>query len=158
MPVILNGVEGIKASAGQHLGKSEWKTVTQERINAFADATEDWDWIHVDPEKAKQSPFGKTIAHGYMTVAWLIPLLKDIYKLENIGMGLNYGINKLRFPAAVPVGSRVRLDCTLKQVDEIGEGVQMTMDCIVECDQTPKPALAAEIVFRFYPSATSSVR
>src|ERR1700678_162567 len=150
MPVILNGIDGIKAHEGKFLGTSEWIEIDQAKINLFADATGDWDWIHVATEKAKTSPFGGPIAHGYHTLALLVPMLRDVYKLENIGMGLNYGINKLRFPAAVPVGSKLRVAVTLSRVELIEHGVQMHLDCVTECDRTSKPAMAAEVVFRFY--------
>jgi acyl dehydratase len=156
MPVVLNGIEGIKAHEGQFLGKSEWIEIDQSKINLFADATGDWDWIHVDPEKANQGPFGGTIAHGYLTLALVIPMLRDVYKLENIRMGLNYGINRLRFPAAVPVGSKLRLGVSLGRVEPIENGVQIYLDCVAECDRTPKPAMAAEIVFRFYETPSLS--
>jgi acyl dehydratase len=155
MPVVIQGIEGFKKLAGQNLGKSRWITIDQDRINKFGDVTEDWDWIHVDPEKAKTGPFGKTIAHGFMTLSLLVPMVNDIYKLEGIGMGLNYGFNKIRVPAAVPVDSRVRLDLTLREVQPVGDGVQLLWDCVIECDATPKPAIVAEWLVRFYPSQTS---
>jgi acyl dehydratase len=155
MAMVIQGVEGLKKLAGQNLGKSRWMEVDQDRINRFADVTEDWDWIHVDVEKAKTSPFAGTIAHGFLSMSLIIPMVHDIYKLEGIGMGLNYGFNRLRFPAAVPAGSKVRLDLTLREVQDAGEGVQLTWDCIVECDRTPKPAIVAEWLVRFYPSQHS---
>jgi acyl dehydratase len=155
MPIIIQGIEGLKKLAGQNLGKSRWIEVAQDRISQFADVTEDWDWVHVDVEKAKTSPFKGTIAHGFLTMSLIIPMVHDIYKLEGIGMGLNYGFNRLRFPAAVPAGSKVRLDLTLREVKDAGEGVQLTWDCIVECDQAPKPAIVAEWLVRFYPSPNS---
>jgi acyl dehydratase len=155
MPIIIQGIEGLKKLAGQSLGKSRWMEVSQDRINRFADVTEDWNWVHLDEEKAKNSPFKGTIAHGFLTMSLIIPLVHDIYQLEGIGMGLNYGFNRLRFVAAVPAGSKVRLDLTLRHVEDAGEGVQLTWDCIIECDRASKPAIAAEWLVRFYPSPDS---
>jgi len=152
LPVTFKGVEGIKSYRGQRVGSSEWHDVTQEQINMFADATKDWDWSHVDVEKAKTGPFGCTIAHGYWTLAMLVPLLRDVYKLEDIGMGLNYGIEKARFPAPVLVNSRIRLHMTLKDVIDVKGGVQLLMGCEIENDKADKPVLVADIIFRFYPS------
>ena len=152
MTVTFKGIEGIKAHRGQRIGPSQWHEVTQEQINMFADATKDWNWIHVDSEKAKDCPFGRTIAHGYWTLSMLIPLLRDIYTLEDIGMGLNYGIEKARFPAAVLVDSKIRLHMTLKDVTEVTGGVQLLMGCEMESDTVEKPVLVADILFRFYPS------
>jgi acyl dehydratase len=157
MAVVIEGVEGFKKLAGQHLGKSRWIAIDQDRINKFADVTEDWNWIHIDPEKAKASPFGSTIAHGFMTLAMIIPMVNDIYELRDIGMGLNYGFNKVRIPAAVPVDSKIRLDLTLKEVQSVGDGVQLFWDCIVECDAVAKPAVVAEWIVRFYPSPSAKL-
>lgn len=153
MPVMLRGIDGIKAYAGFHLGNSCWLEITQDMINEFAAVTDDKEWLHVDEERARSGPFGKTIAHGYLTLSLVIPLLKDIYVVEDVGMGLNYGINRLRFTAPVPVNSNVRLSATLKAVEPVDQSVQVTLECIVECDATAKPALVAELVFRYWPEA-----
>jgi acyl dehydratase len=155
-PVVLKGIAGIKAHAGQHLGKSQWLTIDQARINAFADATGDHDWIHVNPERAKTGPFGKTIAHGYLTLSMVFALIREVYVFEDIKMGLNYGIEKLRFPAPVPVDSRIRLDLTLKEARDVPDGVQITVGCTIECDASEKPAVVADLVFRHYEVASLS--
>jgi acyl dehydratase len=149
-PIVLKGIAGIRSYAGKHLGTSDWLVVDQKRIDTFAEATGDFDWIHVNPELAKDGPFGKTIAHGYLTLSLVFALLREIYVFEDIKMGLNYGIEKLRFPAPVPVDSRIRLDATLKEARDVADGVQMTVGCIIECDAVPKPAVVADLVFRFY--------
>ncbi len=153
MPILLRGIEGIKAYAGFNLGKSSWMEVSQDMINAFASTTDDWDWIHVDEERSREGPFGDTIAHGYLTLSLVIPLLHDIYLLEDIGVGLHYGINRLRFPAPLPVNSSIRLDATLKSAEAVDDGVQMVLECVMECDATAKPVMYAEIVYRFWPKA-----
>ena len=155
-PVVLKGIAGIKAHAGQHLGKSQWLTIDQTRINAFADATGDHDWIHVNPERAKTGPFGKTIAHGYLTLSMVFALIREVYVFEDIKMGLNYGIEKLRFPSPVPVDSRIRLDLTLKEARDVPDGVQITVGCTIECDASSKPAVVADLVFRHYEVASLS--
>jgi acyl dehydratase len=150
LPLRLKGIAGIKAHAGRHLGTSSWLRVDQERINLFADATGDHDWIHVNPELAKDGPFGKTIAHGYLTLSMVFALLREVYVFEDIKMGLNYGIDRLRFPAPVPVDSNIRVDVFLKEAKDVPDGVQMTVSCTIECDAMPKPAVVADLVFRFY--------
>lgn len=135
---------------GLDLGTSSWIEVTQEMVNTFADATRDHQWIHVDPERAAAGPFGSTIAHGYLTLALVIPLWSELLVVENGGMSVNYGLNKLRFPAPVPVESRIRLVGTLESVGEIPGGVQVTATLTMQVEGSEKPALAAEAVYRFY--------
>jgi acyl dehydratase len=149
-PVHLKGIAGIKARAGQHLGTSDWHTIDQARIDAFAEATLDFDWIHTKPELAKDGPFGKTIAHGYLTLSMVFALLREVYVLDDIKMGLNYGIDRLRFPAPVPVDSKIRAVVVMKDAHDVPDGVQMTLTCTIECDATTKPAIVADLVFRFY--------
>jgi acyl dehydratase len=149
-PLVLKGIAGIKSYAGKHLGKSEWLTIDQKRIDLFAEATGDFDWIHVNPELAKNGPFGKTIAHGYLTLSVVFVMLRQIYVFEDISMGLNYGIDKLRFPAPVPVDSRIRLDAVLKEAHDVTDGVQITVGCTIECDAVTKPVVVADLVFRHY--------
>jgi acyl dehydratase len=145
-----NGLDEIKALAGEHLGYSEWHEVTQDRINAFADATDDHQWIHTDPERAKTGPFGGPIAHGHLTLSLLIPLWAEILQIEGIAMTVNYGLNKVRFTAPVPVGSRIRLGAVLVEVRDVQGGIEATVDCTVEILGATKPALIAQPVYRYY--------
>jgi len=136
---------------GTDLGTSDWYEVTQEHVNLFADATSDHQWIHVDVERAtKDSPFGGPIAHGYLTLSLLVPLLDQVLTVSDTVMGVNYGLNKVRFPSPVPVGSRVRLTATLANVDEITGGKQLTFSCVVEREGGDKPVCVAEPVYRYY--------
>ena len=137
--------------AGTELGVSDWFEVTQERVNLFADATGDHQWIHVDPERAaKESPFGGPIAHGYLTLSLLIPMWAQVLKVTDATMGVNYGLNKVRFPAPVPVGSKIRLTATLKSVEEVAGGYQLTVGAVIEAEGAPKPVCIAEPIFRTY--------
>ncbi len=145
-----NGLDEIKALAGEHLGYSEWHEVTQDRINAYADATDDHQWIHTDPERAKTGPFGGPIAHGYLTLSLLIPLWAEILQIEGIAMTVNYGLNKVRFTAPVPVGSTIRLGAVLVEVRDVQGGIEATVDCTVEILGATKPALIAQPVYRYY--------
>ena len=134
---------------GDVFGPSSWIEITQERINGFADATGDHQWIHVDPERAKGGPFGSTIAHGYLTLS-LLPVASDEVIPKTGSMGINYGVNRVRFPAPVPVGSRVRVTFEVKEVDEISGGRQSTMLATVEREGGEKPVCVAETVVRSY--------
>jgi acyl dehydratase len=136
---------------GQELGSSDWREVTQEAVNLFADATGDHQWIHVDVERAKkESPFGGPIAHGYLTLSLLVPMLAQVLVVSDTAMGVNYGLNKLRFPSPVPVGSKVRASATLKQVEEVAGGLQLTLSVTVEREGADKPVCIAEPVYRYY--------
>jgi acyl dehydratase len=136
---------------GKELGTSEWYEVTQEHVNLFADATGDHQWIHVDPERAtKESPFGGPIAHGYLTLSLLVPLFGGVLAVTDTVMGVNYGLNKVRFPSPVPVGAKVRLTATLTAVDEIAGGKQLTFSCVIEREGGDKPVCIAEPVYRYY--------
>ena len=150
MTTTIQGIEGLKQRVGDHLGYSEWHQVTQEQVNTFAEATGDFQWIHVDVERAKQGPFGGPIAHGYLTLSLGPMLIPQIVKVEGITMAVNYGLNKVRFPAPVPVGSKLRLGATLANVEDIAGGVQVTMGMVYELDGGDKPVCVAEIVFRYY--------
>jgi acyl dehydratase len=135
---------------GAALGPSDWLDVTQEQVDQFADATHDHQWIHVDPEKAAKGPFGGPIAHGYLTLSLLVPLVGGIIELEHKSMGVNYGLNKVRFPAPVPVGSRVRLSGTVASVDDVPGGVQVVLDLVMEREGGDKPVCVAQAVYRWY--------
>ena len=136
---------------GSELGTSDWYEVTQEHVNLFADATGDHQWIHVDVERAtRESPFGGPIAHGYLTLSLLVPLFGQVLLVTDTVMGVNYGLNKVRFPSPVPVGSRVRLTATLANVEEITGGKQLTFSCVIEREGGDKPVCIAEPVYRYY--------
>jgi acyl dehydratase len=136
---------------GQELGTSDWFEVTQDRVNTFADATDDHQWIHVDVERAKaESPFGGPIGHGYLTLSLVVPMYSQVLSVSDAKMGVNYGLNKVRFPAPVPVGSRIRLTATLKDVEEIAGGLQLTIGAVIEREGGEKPVCIAELVFRTY--------
>jgi acyl dehydratase len=135
---------------GERMGVSRWHTVTQEQINLFADATGDHQWLHVDPERARSGPFGTTIAHGYLTVSLTPMLLLDVLEVTGASQMVNYGIGKVRFPAPVPVGSRVRMAVDLVAVEERNAWVQTTLGVTFEVEDTAKPACVAEILFRLY--------
>jgi acyl dehydratase len=146
----LQGIEGVKAKAGQEWGRSDWLQVTQDRINQFADATGDHQWIHVDPERAKAGPFGATIAHGFLTLSLIPALAGTLVKVEGIRMGINYGLNKVRFPSPVRVGSRVRAVSKNVSVEDVDGGVQVVNQVTIEIEGQEKPACVAETVSRFY--------
>ena len=136
---------------GTDLGTSQWIEITQDRVNTFADATGDHQWIHVDVERAKkESPFGGPIAHGYLTLSLLIPMWSQVLTVTDATMGVNYGLNKVRFPSPVPVGGKIRLRATLTDVEEVKGGLQLTVSAVIEREGHDKPACVAEPVFRIY--------
>ena len=147
---VITGVAGLKAAVGEHLGYSEYIEISQERVNQFAEATGDFQWIHVDVERAKSGPFGGPIAHGYLTLSLGPMLYPTVVRIDGFSMGVNYGANKVRFPSPVPVGSKVRLGVKVLEVEEIANGVQMTMEFTFECEGSSKPSCVAEIIFRSY--------
>lgn len=136
--------------AGTDLGTSGWIEVDQTRIDRFADATDDHQWIHVDPERAKDGPYGTTIAHGYLTLALLIPMWSEILHVREARTKVNYGLGKVRFPAPVPAGSKIRMRATLMDVTEINGGVQVTVDAVIEREGGDKPVCVAQPIFRFH--------
>ena len=142
----------LEAAVGQRLGESEWLTIEQDRINQFADATGDHQWIHVDPEKAKDGPFGATIAHGYLTLSLVNMFLPQIVDVQGISMGVNYGGERLRFPAPVKVGSRVRGVGELVAVENVKGGVQATIRVTVEIENNDRPACVVDTISRYYPA------
>lgn len=135
---------------GTDLGVSSSIEITQQDIDTYADATRDHQWIHVDPERAAEGPFGSTIAHGYLTLGLVIPLWSELLRVENVAMAVNYGLNRLRFPAPVPVGSRIRLEGSLASAREVEGGVEVVADLTMLVEGLDKPALVAEAVYRFY--------
>lgn len=149
-PRIFTSVEDLRAAVGEQLGHTDWVEIDQKRIDLFAEATGDHQWIHVDPETAAKGPFGTTIAHGYLTLS-LLPLFgPQLMQVEGVKMGINYGTNKVRFPATVPVGSRLRSTAKITGVDDVPGGVQVTVAFTVEREGGDKPVCVAESVSRYY--------
>ena len=147
---LVTDVAGLAAHAGEHLGYTGWRSLTQEQVDLFADLTEDHNPIHIDPEFAKASPFGMTIAHGYFTVAMLAPLINELLSVQGASISINYGIDRLRFPSPVPVGARFRCGVGLAEAIEIEGGVEIRVTTVVWVEDLPKPALVAECLFRHY--------
>ncbi|MET9560407.1 MaoC family dehydratase [Streptomyces tauricus] len=150
MTMTVNGVDELRKLAGGDLGTSEWIEVTQERINTFADATGDHQWIHVDAEKAAEGPFGAPIAHGYLTLSLFIPLFTELLDVQGVTTKVNYGLNKVRFPAPVRAGSRIRLTASLTAVEDVPGGVQITVNGTIEIEGEQKPAAVLQSLSRFY--------
>ncbi|MGW0608078.1 MaoC family dehydratase [Streptomyces sp. NPDC002644] len=149
-PRIFTSPDELKAAVGEQLGYTDWVEVDQKRIDLFAEATGDHQWIHVDPEKAARGPFGTTIAHGYLTLS-LLPLFgPQLVSVEGVTMGVNYGTNKVRFPSPVPVGSRLRATGRITGVEDVQGGVQVTLAFTVEREGGDKPVCVAESVSRYY--------
>jgi acyl dehydratase len=148
---IFDSVDALRSAVGTHAGYGDWHEVTQEQINLFAQATGDHQWIHVDPQRAAAGPFGTTIAHGYLTLA-LIPVLAGglIPLVQGVTMVVNYGLNRVRLPAPVPVGSRLRAGAVLKSVDDVPGGVQLVNEITIEREGGDKPCCVAETVTRLY--------
>lgn len=148
--LVLNGLDEVKSYVGKELGVSEWHTVTQELIDRFAEVTGDDQWIHIDVERAKQTPFGGTIAHGYYTLSLAPRFSYDMFSLQGFAFGVNYGLNRVRFPAALPVGDRVRMRAKLLAVDEIPGGAQIATELTFEREGGDKPVCVAESLARVY--------
>jgi acyl dehydratase len=146
---VFENLDEVKAGVGTHLGYSDWLTIDQDRIDRFADATGDHQWIHVDPERAKDGPFGATIAHGYLTLSLSNYFLPQILDVRGVSMGVNYGMNKVRFPAPVRVGSRLRASAELAAVEGIAGGVQTTVVITIEIEGSDKPACVIESLSRY---------
>jgi len=146
----LNGPDEVKAHEGEELGLSEWYLVTQEDVDAFADATGDHQWIHVDVERAKETPFGGTIAHGYYTLSLAPRFTYELFEVQGFAFGMNYGLNKVRFPAPLPVGDRVRMRLRLAAVDDVEGGVQLTSELTFEREGGDKPVCVAQSLSRAY--------
>jgi len=144
-------VNKLRELVGQEVGVSEWMEITQERVNAFADATDDHQWIHVDRGRAARSPFGGTIAHGFLTLSLVVPLAGQVsLDVGEPRMGINYGLDRVRFPAPVPVGSRIRARVRLDAVEEVAGGIQVKRTVTMEVEGSEKPAMVAETLSRYY--------
>jgi acyl dehydratase len=150
MTTVVDTLSALSGLVGSDLGTSSWVEVDQKRIDMFANATGDHQWIHVDPVRAQDGPFGATIAHGYLTLSLLIPLWTELLEVRNVTTKVNYGLGRVRFPAPVRSGSKVRLRATLAGYEEIPGGAQLTVDAVMECDGADKPVCVAQPVFRFY--------
>jgi acyl dehydratase len=147
----VHGLEELATLVGQELGVSDWHPVTQHEVDLFADATHDHQWIHVDPERCRrESPFGGPIAHGYYTLSLAPALLSQVLRVDGVRMGVNYGINRMRLPSPVPVGSRVRVRATLNGYEPFPGGASGTIGLTFEVDGQQKPACVAEVIYRYY--------
>jgi acyl dehydratase len=151
MTAAAHGLDELRQLDGRDLGAGEWWEITQDRVNTFADATDDHQWIHVDPERARTGPFGGTIAHGYLTLGLIIPLWSELLRITGIDRAVNYGLNRVRFPAPVPVGSKIRLHARVDSATDVaGPGVELVVALKVECSAADKPVAVAEAVYRYY--------
>jgi acyl dehydratase len=135
---------------GKHLGYSDWREMTQDRVNQFADATDDHQFIHVDVERAKETPFGGTIAHGFLTLSLIVPVMADLFKVSGVKMGVNYGLDRVRFPAPLPVGAQFRGGAEILEVAGVPGGVQVKSKVTIEIQGSEKPACVAETLVRLY--------
>lgn len=151
MTTVFEQPADLLGAVGRHLGHSDWLEIDQQRINLFADATGDHQWIHVDPDKAAEGPFGSTIAHGYLTLSLANLFLPQIMEVRNTSMGVNYGCEKVRFPAAVPVNSRVRGGGEVISAEEVKGGVQVVVRMTIEIDGGDRPACVIDTISRFFP-------
>ncbi|MFD7923668.1 MaoC family dehydratase [Streptomyces sp. NPDC059740] len=149
-PRVFASVDELKGAVGEQLGHSDWLEVDQKRVDLFADATGDHQWIHVDPARAAAGPFGTTIAHGYLTLSLLPTLVPQLMTVSNVKMAVNYGVNKVRFPAPVPVGSRLRATGQITEVSDVAGGIQLATTVTVEREGGSKPVCVAETLSRFY--------
>ena len=148
---IIEDLEEMKSMVGQEIGISDWMEITQDQVNKFADATGDHQWIHVDPERAKkESPYGGPIAHGYLTISLAPKCLNEIMEIKRKSMGVNYGLNKVRFPSPVPVGKKLRMTAKLDKIEEIKGGLQVTILMTFEIENQEKPCCVAEAIYRYF--------
>ncbi len=150
MTTHVKSIDDLLPLVGTDLGYSDYRTITQEAVNLFADATGDHQWIHVDPVRAAAGPFGHTIVHGYFTLSLIPVLLGGVMHVDGVSMGVNYGTNKVRFTSPVPVGSEVRAGATVASVEPVPGGVQVALDVVVEVRDAAKPSCVAQVVFRYY--------
>ena len=147
---LVTDIAGLRDRAGTHIGYTEWQELTQDRVNQFADATDDHQFIHVDPERAKQTPFGGTIAHGFLTLSLVAPVTQQLMKVTDALMGVNYGLDRVRFPAPLPVGAQWRGGQEILEVSEIASGLQIKSKVTIEVKDAAKPACVAEVLVRVY--------
>jgi acyl dehydratase len=148
---VFDGIDELAAApAGTHLGVSDWVTIDQATIDTFADATGDHQWIHVDPDRAADGPFGRTIAHGFLTLSLLPRLVQEVYRVEGVAMAVNYGLDKVRFVAPVTVDSRVRVSTTVRGTETAGGGLRVHLDSTLELEGSDKPALVAQTIAQVY--------
>lgn len=150
MTLVFRSAEELRGATGREAGPTEWLPVEQKRIDAFADATDDHQWIHVDPTRAAAGPFGGTIAHGYLTLSLVNNFLPDLVRVENAKMGVNYGTDKVRFPAAVKVGARIRGRAQVLESTDVPGGVQLVVRITIEIEGGERPACVADTISRFY--------
>jgi acyl dehydratase len=147
----VTSVDELTALIGTPLGYSSWREITQDQINTFADATDDHQWIHVDAERAASGPFGTPIAHGFLTLSLLVPMWSEILHFDGVRLGINYGLNKVRFVSPVPVGSKIRTGATLVSVETVADGsLQIVVDFVIEREGADKPCCIAQGLYRFY--------
>lgn len=146
---IFGSLAEFESAAGTELGPTDWLEVDQQRVNKFADATDDHQWIHVDPERAADGPFGGTIAHGLLTLSLLPKFMHDLYRVDNVAMAINYGFNKIRFITPVPVGAKVRASAQITQVDKLATAVQATLVTTIDVEGAAKPAAVIESIVRY---------
>jgi acyl dehydratase len=147
---LVTDIAGLREAAGKHIGYTDWKELTQEQVNQFADATDDHQFIHVDPEKAKETPFGGTIAHGFLSLSLLAPTSMSLMQVTDAKFGLNYGLDRVRFPAPLPVGKEWRGGQEILEVSEISGGLQIKARVTIEVKDQEKPACVAEFLSRVY--------
>jgi acyl dehydratase len=152
-PLVIEAPQALKNFVGREIGVTDWFAVTQERINLFAEATEDRQWIHVDPERAeKESPYGTTIAHGFLTLSLLSQFMKQAIQIQGgVRVVINYGLNRVRFPSPVQAGSKIRVRAKLQSLTELSDSVEAIFSCTVEAENAGKPCCVAECIVRYYP-------
>ena len=151
-----DGLDEFERAVGTHLGHSRWRTVTQEQVDLFADTTDDHQWIHVDPERAARGPFGSTVAHGFLTLALLPSMVREIYRVEGMAMVVNYGSDRVRFPHPTPVGARIRAGAELTRLDRGPQGALAMVTTTVESEGVAKPACVSDSLFLLRPGKDAS--
>ena len=151
MTTTVHSIDELTALTGKHLGYCAWREITQHQVNTFADATDDHQWIHVDPDRAAAGPFGTPIAHGFLTLSLIVPMWSEILHFDGVKLAINYGLNKVRFTSPVPVGSRIRAGATLVSAETAADGsIAVTVDFVIEREGAEKPCCIAQGLYRFY--------